>query len=169
METNCDELISLADRVDKQTATETEPEPLIELREEIEYRRENVANIAKLLKGDIHEEFKERAQRPLDESAKVAKEGRQKLDELQARLEFHSFDSEAGSYKGHPARDEEAAPGGYPLIDNSACQAGVIWAGAGPGVSNQPALVKLATLLRGWGQLRANDSGWPVFDGKFAS
>ncbi len=31
METNCDELISLADRVEKQAATETEPEPLIEL------------------------------------------------------------------------------------------------------------------------------------------
>ncbi len=76
METSCKELISLGDRVEKQAAAETEPEPLIELGEEIEYRRENVANIAKLLTGDIHEEFKERAQRALDKSAKVTKEGR---------------------------------------------------------------------------------------------
>jgi hypothetical protein len=27
----------------------------------------------------------------------------------------------------------------------------------------------LAALLRGWAQLRANDSGWPVFDGRYAS
>jgi hypothetical protein len=50
METNCDELADLADRVEKQAINETEPEPLIELGEEIEYRRENVANLAKMLK-----------------------------------------------------------------------------------------------------------------------
>jgi hypothetical protein len=27
----------------------------------------------------------------------------------------------------------------------------------------------LATILRGWGQLKANDSGWPTFDGRYAS
>jgi uncharacterized protein YxjI len=27
----------------------------------------------------------------------------------------------------------------------------------------------LAELLGGWGQLRANDNGWPVFDGRYAS
>jgi hypothetical protein len=61
METNCDELISLADKVEKQAVVETEQGPLIELGEEITYRRDNVVNIAKLLKGNIHEEFKERA------------------------------------------------------------------------------------------------------------
>ncbi len=96
-----------------------------------------MATIAKLLRGDVHEEFKERAQRALDESVKAAKEGRRKLDDLRARLKFRSFDSEAGSYKGgHSARDEEAAPGGRPLTGNSAQQVGDTWAGAGPGVSN---------------------------------
>ncbi len=56
-----------------------------------------MANIAKLLKGNIYQEFKERAQRPLDESVKAAKEVRRKLDDFRAKLEFHSFDSEAGS------------------------------------------------------------------------
>ncbi len=97
METNCDELISLADRVEKQAAVETEPGLLIELGEEIVYRRENVANIAKLLKGNIHEEFKERAQRFLNESVKAAKEVQRKLDDFRTKLEFHSFNSEAGS------------------------------------------------------------------------
>ncbi len=77
-----DELVSLADRVEKQAITETEPKPLIELGEEIEYRRENVSNLAKLLKGNIREEFKERAQRALDKSAKDAKEGRLGLGDL---------------------------------------------------------------------------------------
>jgi hypothetical protein len=27
----------------------------------------------------------------------------------------------------------------------------------------------LAALQRGWGQLRANDNGWPMFDGRYAS
>jgi hypothetical protein len=27
----------------------------------------------------------------------------------------------------------------------------------------------LASVLRGWGQLKANDSGWPTFDGRYAS
>ncbi len=27
----------------------------------------------------------------------------------------------------------------------------------------------LVSVLRGWGQLKANDSGWPTFDGRYAS
>ncbi len=27
----------------------------------------------------------------------------------------------------------------------------------------------LVTVLHGWGQLKANDSGWPTFDGRYAS
>ncbi len=27
----------------------------------------------------------------------------------------------------------------------------------------------LATLLQSWGQLKANNSGWPVFDGKYVN
>jgi hypothetical protein len=27
----------------------------------------------------------------------------------------------------------------------------------------------LTALLQGWGQLRANDSGWPSFDGRYAN
>jgi hypothetical protein len=69
METNRDKLVSLADKVEKQAAEDTEPRPLIELGEEIEYRRDNVASIASILKGNVYE-FKERALRALDESVK---------------------------------------------------------------------------------------------------
>ncbi len=53
MESHCEELEDLADKVEKQAESETEPEPLIELGEEIEYRRDNVVNLAQLLKEDI--------------------------------------------------------------------------------------------------------------------
>jgi hypothetical protein len=35
------------------------------------------------------------------------------------------------------------------------------------GEGSSPAADDLAALLRGWGQLRANDSGWPTFDGRY--
>ncbi len=81
MESHCEELDDLADKVEKQAVSETEPEPLIELGEEIEYRRENVVNLAQMLKEDMPNKFKERAQRALQESAKMAKEGQRKLGE----------------------------------------------------------------------------------------
>ncbi len=37
------------------------------------------------------------------------------------------------------------------------------------GEGSPPGASDLAALLRGWGQLRANDSGWPTFDGRYAS
>jgi hypothetical protein len=96
MESHCEELESLADQVEKQAASETEPEPLIELGEEMEYKKDNVVSLAQTLK-DTTAEFKERAQQAVQESAKIAREGRRKLGDLRARLEFRSFDSKAGS------------------------------------------------------------------------
>ncbi len=53
MESHCEELDDLANKVEKQAVSETELEPLIELGEEIEYRRENVVNLAQMLKEDM--------------------------------------------------------------------------------------------------------------------
>ncbi len=61
--------------MEKQAISKTEKEPLIKLGEEIEYKGDNVVNLAQMLKEDIPDEFKERAQRALQESAKMAKEG----------------------------------------------------------------------------------------------
>ncbi len=64
-------------------------------------------------KGNIHKKLGERAQKALDESVEAARTGQQKESVLRARLEFHSVDSEAGSYIGRPpARAREVAPVG---------------------------------------------------------
>jgi hypothetical protein len=175
MEANRDELIDLDDKMERQDADETELGLLIELGEEIEYRWDNVTSIARLLKGNIREEFKERAQRALEESVEAARVGQHKFDTFRARHEFHSFDFEAGSYGGRPpARDREAAPEGRPPASNQSRQAVGTSFRAGPvrvdeTTSGQTGSADLATLLRGWGQLKANDSGWPVFNGKYVN
>jgi hypothetical protein len=93
MESHCEELENLADQVEKQPVSETEPEPLIELEEGMEYKKDNVVSLAQTLKDTIPVEFKERAQQAVQDSAKKAKEDRRRLGDLRARLEFRSFDS----------------------------------------------------------------------------
>jgi hypothetical protein len=172
METNQDELFEINGRIDSQ-AEEAEPELLIEFEEEIDYRRDNVTGMAKLLKGKVREEFGERAQRALDESVEAAKKGKQRLNVIRARLDFHSGDSEAGSYVARGAtRRQEVALGDLPPVGGTgpqreAAPARVGQAEGAQGSNSQAGAADLATLLRGWGQLRANDSGWPVFDGKY--
>jgi hypothetical protein len=144
--------------VEKQAASETELEPLIELGEEIEYKRDNLVSLGQLLKGDVPSELKERA---LQDSAKMAKEGQRKLGDLRARLEFRSFDSEVGSYRGPAPSAAEAVPESRPLSGISG--------EARVGATSSAVPTDLSALLRGWGQLRANDNGWPVFDGRYAS
>jgi hypothetical protein len=61
MESNYEELESLADQVEKQATSEMEPELLIELEEEMEYKKDNMVSLAQALKETILVEFKERA------------------------------------------------------------------------------------------------------------
>ncbi len=53
METTGDELIDLAGKVGDR-AEKAEPGLLIALSEEIEYKRDNKASMARMLKGNIH-------------------------------------------------------------------------------------------------------------------
>ncbi len=161
MESQCEELESLADQVEKQAATETETEPLIELEEKLEYRKGNVASLAQTLTETIPAEFKERAQQAIRDSAKIAEEGKRRLGDLRAQLEFRSADSEACSYKGPVGPVVEAGP-------ESQLPTEAPGRGKRTGGSSLVA-DDLATLLRGCGQLRANDSGWPTFDGRYAN
>jgi hypothetical protein len=162
MESECEELVSLADQVEKQAATETEPEPLIELAEEMEYKKGNVASLAQALKETIPVEFKERVQQAIQDSVKIAEEGRRRLGDLRARLECRSADSEAGSYKGPMGLGAGAGPG-YRLPE------GAPEGRKRTGEDSLLAADGLATLLRGWGQLKANDSGGLTFDGRYAN
>ncbi len=107
-------------------------------------------------------EFKERAQQAMLDSAKIAKEGKRQLGDLRARLKFRSFDSEAGSYRGPAGPTMEVGPESRPL-------SGAPERGRRSGEGSPPAAYDLAALLRGLGQLSTNDSGWPTFDGRYAS
>jgi hypothetical protein len=77
----------------------------------------------------------------------------------EARLEFLSAESESGSYKGPTAA--AANSGGQPPRDPE--ERGRM------GEGSMVVPDSLVTVLRGWGQLKANDSGWPTFDGRYAS
>ncbi len=82
MESHCEELASLANQLEKQAAVETESEPLIELAEEMEYKKGNVVSMAQALKETIPADFKERAQQAVRDSAEIAEEGRRQLGNL---------------------------------------------------------------------------------------
>jgi hypothetical protein len=124
----------------------------------MEYKRDNVVSLAQALKETISVEFKERARQAVQDSAKIAREGKRKLGDLRARLEFCSFDSKVGSYRGPAGLAAEAGPESRPL-------SGAPERGRGSKGGSPPAATDLAALLHGWGQLRANDNGWPTFDG----
>ncbi len=97
--------------MEKQAATETEPELLIELAEEMEHKKGNVASLGQMLKETIPVEFKERAQQAIQDSVKIAEEGKRRLGQLRARLQFRSANSEAGSYRGPMGLGAAAGPG----------------------------------------------------------
>jgi hypothetical protein len=95
----------------------------------------------------------------------MAQKGKRYVDHVKARLEFISKDSVSGSYKGPTG--EGAMPGQWwtaaeELGEEDRVEEEVEEAyGAGP--------ESLVDVMRGWGQLKANDSGWPMFDGRYAS
>jgi hypothetical protein len=159
MEDQCEELENLAEQAGKQTIVKAEPEQLNELEEEMEQRKDTVEGLGRSLKEAIPAEFKERAQQAVQDSIKIMEEGKRYLGHVRARLEFLSADSESGSYKG-PAGAEVSAwrqalgePKGRGRMEED----------------SMAAPSDLVSVLRGWSQLKANDSGWPTFDGRYAS
>ncbi len=161
-ESQCEELAGLAKQAEKQATLETEPEPLIKLAEEMKHRKDTMESLGQLLKETIPAEFKERAQQAVKDSVQIVEEGKRWLGRVRARLKFRSADSEAGSYRGPMGAGVAADPwrrnqGGAPEERSRAAE------------GSMSTTDGLASLLRGWGQLTANDSGWPTFDGRFAS
>jgi hypothetical protein len=159
MEDQCEELENLAQQARKQIIAEAEPEQLNEMEDEMEQRRDTVEGLGRSLKETIPAELKERAQQAVQDSIKIMEEGKRYIGHVRARLEFLNADSESGSYKG-PTGTEASA-----------------WRQA-PGEPDEKGRMEedstsapsdLVSVLRGWGQLKANDSGWPTFDGRYAS
>jgi hypothetical protein len=87
------------------------------------------------------------------------------VDHVKTRLEFISKDSESGSYKG--ATGEGVVPGQWRTAAEEL--------GEKDGLEEEmeepygAGSESLLDVMRGWGQLKANDRGWPTFDGRYAS
>jgi hypothetical protein len=161
MEDQCDELAELAEQAGKQIHAEAETELLIDLEEEIGQRKDTVEDLGRVLKETVPAELKVRVEQAIQDSVMMAEKGKRYVDHVKARLEFISKDSESGSYKGPTG--ERAMPSQWRTAaeelgdEDEVAETGR----AGP--------ESLVDVMRGWGQLKANDSGWPTFDGRYAS
>jgi hypothetical protein len=163
MEGQCEELAVLAEQAGNQVPAEAEVEVLEDLEEEIGQRKEMVGDLGRALKETVPEELKDRVEEAIKESVVMAKKGRRYVDHVKTRLEFGSKDSESSSYKGTVG----AVPGWWQtaaeeLGEESESEDEV---GGPHGVSSGDLLV----FMRGFGHMQANDGGWPVFDGRYAS
>ncbi len=165
MESQCEELAELVEQAGKQIPAEAEAELLIDLEEEIGHRKETVGDLGRVLKEIAPAELKSRVEQALQDTVMMAQKGRRYVDHVKTRLEFISKDSESGSYKG--ATGEGAVPGQWrtaaeELGDDDGSEEEM----EEPyGASSE----SLLDVMRRWGHLKANDSGWPTFDGRYAS
>jgi hypothetical protein len=170
MEGRCEELADLAAQAGKQVPAEAEVEVLEELEEEIDQRKEMVGDLGRALRETVPEELKDRMEEAVKESVVIATKGRRYVDHVKIRLDF-SKDSESGSSKAAAG----AAPGGW---QTAAEELGEVFeegsesedksedeAEGAAGVASGD----LLDFMRGLGHMQANDSGWPVFDGRYAS
>jgi hypothetical protein len=166
MEGQCEELADLAAQAGKQVPAEAEVEVLEELEEEIDQRKEMLGDLGRALRETIPEELKDRMEEAMKDSVVIATKGRRYMDHVKTRLDF-SKDSESGSSKAAAG----AAPGGW---QTAAEELGEVFeeesesedeAEEATGVTSGD----LLDFMRGCGHMQANDSGWPVFDGRYAS
>jgi hypothetical protein len=95
----------------------------------------------------------------------MARKGRRYVEHVKTQLEFLSKDSESGSYK--EVTGEGAAPGRWQTAaeelgeeDESDDKAEELYGTGSKG---------LLDIMRGFGHMKANNSGWPTFDGRYAS
>jgi hypothetical protein len=165
MESQCEMLAELAEQAGKQVPAEAETELLIDLEEEIGQRKKTVGDLGRALKETVPEELMGRVEQAIQDSVVMAQKGRRYVDHVKTRLEFASKDSESGSYKG--ATGGGAAPGRWQTAaeelreeDESEDEAGGPYGGGSEG---------LLDIMHGLGHMQANDSGWPTFDGRYAS
>ncbi len=127
----------------------------------MEQRKDTVEDLGRALKETVPAELKERVEQAVQDSIKMVEKGKWYVDHVKARLEFISADSESGSYKGPMGRG--AAPSQW---RSAAEELGDKDKEAEASKAGPEGLV---SVLRGWGQLKVNDSGWLTFDGGYAS
>ncbi len=182
METQCEELANLTAQAGKQVPAEAEVEVLEELEEEMDHREEMVEALGQALKDAVPESLKDRVEEAMKESIAAATKGRRYVDHVRARLDF-SKDSESSSSKAAAG----AAPGGWqtaaeelgeelevgPEDEEPGRPAEGLEAGGEPERETTgtrgTAPRYLVEFMRSFGQMQANDSGWPTFDGRYVS
>ncbi len=161
MEDQCDELAGLAEQAGKQIPAEAETELLIDLEEEIGQRKDMVEDLGRVLKETVPAELKERVEQAIQDSVMIAEKGKRYVGHVKAQLEFISKDSESGSYKGPTG--ERAMPSQWRTAAEELGDEDEV------AETNRAGPESLVDVVHGWGQLKANDRGWPTFDGRYAS
>jgi hypothetical protein len=129
-----------------------------------------VGDLGRALRETVSEGLKDRMEEAMKESVAIATKGRRYVDHVKTRLDF-SKDSESGSSKAAAG----AAPGGW---QTAAEELGEVFEEGSESDDESGdeaertvgvAARDLLDFMRGFGHLQANDSGWPVFDGRYAS
>jgi hypothetical protein len=97
----------------------------------------------------------------------MATKGRRYVDHVKTRLDFGSKDSESSSYKAA----EGAPSGGW---QTAAEELGEVFEEGGESEDETEEAHGIASgdlldFMRGFGHMQANDSGWPAFNGRYAS
>jgi hypothetical protein len=177
MESQCEELAGLAAQAGKQVPAEAEVEVLEELEEEMDHREGMVGDLGRALRETVPEGLKDRVEEAIKESVAIAARGRRYVDHMKTRLDF-SKDSESGSSKAAVG----AAPGGWQTAaEELGEELGEELEGPAGGVefgsesedeavgTKRAAPRYLMDFMRIFGQMQANDSGWPTFDGRYVS
>jgi hypothetical protein len=184
METQCEELVNLTVQAGKQVPAEAEAEVLEELEEEMDHREEMVEALGQALKDAVPEGLKDRVEEALKESVAVAAKGRRYVDHVRACLDF-SKDSESSSSKaaagaalggwqtaaeelGEALEEEFGEEIEEPGRPAEGAETGDEPEGEATGIRGA-APRYLVEFMRNFGQMRANDSGWPTFDGRYVS
>ncbi len=163
---------------------EAEVEVLEELEEEMDHREEMVGDLGRALRETVPEGLKDRVEEAIKESVAIAARGRRYVDHVKTRLDF-SKDSESGSSKAAMG----AVPGGWQTaaeelgeelgeeFEEEIGESGGPTGGLEPGGASEDEAVGarraapryLMDFMRSFGQMQANDSGWPAFDGRYVS
>ncbi len=160
----------------KQVPAEAEAEILEELEEEMDHREEMV----EALKDAVPEGLKSRVEEAMKESVAVAAKGRRYVDHVRAWLDFSKDSESSGSRAAAGAApggwqtaaeelgeelEEEVKDAGRPAesleTGNEVVRVTAETEGAAPRY--------LVEFMRNFGQMRANDSGWLTFDGRYVS
>jgi hypothetical protein len=182
METQCEELVNLTVQAGRQVPAEAEAEVLEELEEDMDHREELVETLGQTLMDAVPENLKARVEEAMKESVAMAAQGRRFVDHVRARLDFSKDSESSGSRAAAGAAQrgwqtaaeelgeeigeephEDAEERWRPTRDPVAGDAGERGAAGREGAAPR----YLMEFMRNFGQMRANDEGWPTFDGRY--